>query len=235
MDGVEPDLILGNEEGTNGSHRDAVIALSLNSFQKQVLASGSADSTIKIWDLSSGQVVNTHSYGGKRPEVVKWHHKEQSILFVASDDRKLRAADIRTQKEIGSCNLGADIESFSFDSFSDGEIHLSLNDGSLVGVDLKKGFKASYQKNKESRKALTSVSANFKVPGMLCASSMDSILRLYDTRNRDKDNCPVRVDTLQTQGVSLKTLNCSNFFSIFSSFSFFLQVMNSVFIFSEMI
>lgn len=34
-----------------GSHSDAVMCLSLNPIQKEYLASGSEDSTVKIWDL----------------------------------------------------------------------------------------------------------------------------------------------------------------------------------------
>jgi periodic tryptophan protein 1 len=33
------------------THTDAVLSISLNPFQKEYLASGSADKTIKIWDL----------------------------------------------------------------------------------------------------------------------------------------------------------------------------------------
>ena len=36
-----------------GSHSDAVLTLSLNSFRKNILCSGSADKTIKIWDIST--------------------------------------------------------------------------------------------------------------------------------------------------------------------------------------
>jgi periodic tryptophan protein 1 len=72
---VEPDLVLGGEITTNkkkptnfknkakkwkeGSHTDAVLSLSLNSVNKSVLASGSADKFLKIWDLSKGR--NVHS------------------------------------------------------------------------------------------------------------------------------------------------------------------------------
>jgi len=34
-----------------GTHTEAVMSLSLNPFQKEYLASGSEDSTVRIWDL----------------------------------------------------------------------------------------------------------------------------------------------------------------------------------------
>lgn len=68
MEAVEPEITLGGElvskskkpkKFTNsskkyktGSHTDSVISLSLNAANFGVLASGSADSTVKIWDIS---------------------------------------------------------------------------------------------------------------------------------------------------------------------------------------
>ena len=34
-----------------GTHTDAIMCLSLNPIQKEYLASGSADNTVRIWDL----------------------------------------------------------------------------------------------------------------------------------------------------------------------------------------
>lgn len=36
---------------SENSHTDAVMSLSLNPFQSEYLASGSADTTVKIWDI----------------------------------------------------------------------------------------------------------------------------------------------------------------------------------------
>lgn len=42
-----------------GSHTDSVISLSLNAANIRVLASGSADSTVKIWDISTQKNIFT--------------------------------------------------------------------------------------------------------------------------------------------------------------------------------
>lgn len=65
---IQPDLILGGEQVSNkkkpkkftnaakkfkpGSHTDAITTLSLNHSNLSVLASGSVDTTVKVWDLS---------------------------------------------------------------------------------------------------------------------------------------------------------------------------------------
>jgi periodic tryptophan protein 1 len=43
------------EVNSEVSHTDAVMSLSLNPFQNEYLASGSADTTVKIWDLEELQ------------------------------------------------------------------------------------------------------------------------------------------------------------------------------------
>ena len=43
-----------------GTHTEAVLSLSLNPIQKEYLASGSEDSTVRIWDLDDLQCKATY-------------------------------------------------------------------------------------------------------------------------------------------------------------------------------
>jgi WD40 repeat protein len=45
-----------------GSHTDAVTSLSLNHSNLAVLASGSIDKTVKIWDISKESCVHTSTF-----------------------------------------------------------------------------------------------------------------------------------------------------------------------------
>lgn len=82
LEAVEPELALGGElqskskkpkKFTNkskkfkdGSHTDSVISLSLNAANISVLASASADSTVKIWDISKQQNIYTADHHTSR-------------------------------------------------------------------------------------------------------------------------------------------------------------------------
>ena len=63
---LEPYVKLGGKNNNsrrspfkNGSHHDAVMSLSWNLQQPHVLASGSADSTVKLWDMTNEKCLLT--------------------------------------------------------------------------------------------------------------------------------------------------------------------------------
>lgn len=214
LDCVEPSLVLEGVEAqlpkkkknkkkkkpsAAQGHSDAVISLSLNNFKKNVLASGSADKTVKIWDLSSQQVVITEDLPAK-PDSLGWSPANESVLFVAGDNFTIRAADIRQKTEIGSFTFESHIENFCIDN-SGQELHLSFENGYLGGIDLRAGFKPSYEL-RVSKKEVTSVCANEKLKGMLGTTCGDSVIRVYDSNNRGEGNVPVLVDQKLTRAVS---------------------------------
>ena len=75
LDAIEPALILGGIEINNkkgpksyqqkqklkpGSHEDAVLCIDLHTSRKELFASGSADNTVKIWDLEKAKCAMTY-------------------------------------------------------------------------------------------------------------------------------------------------------------------------------
>lgn len=112
---VEPVAILGSLEKSEahkeskikqfnssediGSHTEAVMCLSLNPIQKEYLASGSEDSTVRIWDLDDLQCKakfdNLHK---DKVQVVKWNNVNDQILLTAGYDSKINVLDVRTSE-----------------------------------------------------------------------------------------------------------------------------------------
>lgn len=108
---IQPDLILGGEvelkkkkpkKFTNqpkkfkpGSHTDSVTSLSLNHSNLSVLASGSVDSTVKIWDISKDVCVHTCSHHTADVKKVEWSSLDVSVIFSAGGDGKISVLDSR--------------------------------------------------------------------------------------------------------------------------------------------
>jgi len=84
------------------SHTDAVMTLSLNPFQSEYLASGSADTTVKIWDLEEltckGNFTNLHK---NKVQLVRWNLHNEQLLLTGGYDRVVNVVDVR-ERPLGS-------------------------------------------------------------------------------------------------------------------------------------
>lgn len=108
---IQPDVILGGEiqqsskkpkKFTNqpkkyrpGSHTDSVTTLSLNHSNLSVLASGSIDTTVKIWDISKETCVHTSAHHKAGVKKVEWSTVDVSVIFTASADNSITILDSR--------------------------------------------------------------------------------------------------------------------------------------------
>lgn len=111
VDSMYPSAILGQgaEEGTekpkkkkkkakkanDDYHVDAVLSLAANRHHRNLLASSSADKTIKLWDLNTTKCAKSYGYHTDKVSSVAWHPKESTILLSGSYDRTIVAADMR--------------------------------------------------------------------------------------------------------------------------------------------
>lgn len=78
------------------SHTDAVMTLSINPFQSEYLASGSADTTVRIWDLEEQACKATFTNLHKnKVQVVRWNKQNEQILLTGGYDRVLNVVDVR--------------------------------------------------------------------------------------------------------------------------------------------
>ena len=91
QDPIEPIVQLGKKKG----HTDAVISLHLCPQNQSALASGSADKTVRIWDLNRGTSVSTLTHHNDKVQSVRWHPMEAGILMSASYDKSVCISDQR--------------------------------------------------------------------------------------------------------------------------------------------
>ena len=172
-----------------GSHTDAVMALSWNPVHQQVIASGSADKTVKLWDVTKagsgdqdGCNAATFSHHKDKVQSVAWHPVEGTLLATGSYDRTVALLDARgTGKDVKTVKLPADCEALAWDIHNPEFLTVASEDGTVACYDVRQ-FDASKPlwSFVANQFGVSDISYNRLVPGFLAISSPDKTVTLWD-------------------------------------------------------
>jgi periodic tryptophan protein 1 len=112
VDSMYPDAVLGqgaedasadkpkkkkkkSKKANDDFHVDSVLSLAANRQHRNLLASSSADKTVKLWDLNTAKCAKSYTYHTDKVCSVAWHPVESTVLLSGSYDRTVVAADMR--------------------------------------------------------------------------------------------------------------------------------------------
>lgn len=165
-----------------GSHEAAVMGLSWNKKYRQALASASADTTVKIWDVTTQVCQHTFTHHEDKVQSVLWHEEEAWLLASGAFDQTVALLDCRTGTRSSSYKISADIESMVWDPYCQFHLYCSLENGEIVCIDLRiPGVPFCTFQGHEKTASAISFSAG--IPGLMASASIDKTVKLWDVGN----------------------------------------------------
>ncbi|KAJ1613417.1 PWP1-like protein [Cryptosporidium canis] len=190
IESVDPILTLRKNNG----HSDAVMSLAAHQRNFKLLASGSADETVKLWDLTEGSCISTYSNYKGKVQCLEWHHSENNVLIAADYSRSIRLVDIRSgnsqalvkfNKEYGDPESIVLPNSNIYDNGN--TLIISTENGFISGYDLRM-LSNDQSRNKFSilanhcSKPITSICCT-SIPNMLVSCDLSGVSKVWDLSN----------------------------------------------------
>ncbi|XP_058087364.1 uncharacterized WD repeat-containing protein C17D11.16-like [Magnolia sinica] len=201
IDEVQPFMVLGGiskkkkskktlVKYKKDSHQDSVLGLAWNKEIRNVLASASADKSVKVWDVVTGKCPLTMEHHIDKVQAVAWNRNVPEVLLSGSFDHSVVMMDMRAPSQAGTkWEVAADVESLEWDPHNEHSFVVSLEDGTVQGFDIRAAASNSSSLSKPSftlhahDKAVCTISYNPSAANLLATGSTDKMVKLWDISN----------------------------------------------------
>lgn len=161
-------------------HTDAVLALSSNRNAHNLLVSGSADTTLKLWDLSTCNCVKSFTYHSDKVSCLDWYSKAPSVLLSGSYDKTAKIADLRLEEAPSSFQVTSDVENVAWDQHSENNFFIGTDNGIVYYCDARNLSKSVWQLQAHDG-PISCLSVNPSVPSFVATGSTDRLVKLWNT------------------------------------------------------
>ncbi|KAF4638036.1 hypothetical protein G7Y89_g66 [Cudoniella acicularis] len=167
-------------------HVDAVLSLAANRQHRNLLASSSADKTVKLWDLNMTKCAKSYTHHTDKVCSLAWHPRESTILLSGSYDRTVVAADMRAPDvKAPRWGVESDVETVRWDPHDPNYFYISTENGIIHYHDVRNvpsnpaGSKPVWilQAHDES---VSAFDINPIIPGFMATGSTDRQVKLWN-------------------------------------------------------
>lgn len=159
-------------------HKDAVIDIAWNPDLPHILASGSADESIILWDLDTAKPSTKIKFNG-RVQSLEFHPYEGQSLLAGCSDGTASVLDCRTLKPSRKTWLcGGEVEKVLWNKLNPFQFMVGTSEGYILCIDCRKDVPLWKVKCHESE--ITGLALSSKCPGLLTSCSSDGIFKIWD-------------------------------------------------------
>jgi periodic tryptophan protein 1 len=166
-------------------HVDAVLSLAANRNHRTLLASASADKTVKLWDLATCKCAQSYNYHTDKVCSLDWHPTDTATLLSGSYDRTVVVSEMRAPAaNKPRWGVESDVEQVRWNPHDPNYFFVSTEDGYLHYHDIRTAPSTPEKskpvwKLKAHDKALSSFDINPSIPNLLATGSQDKETKLW--------------------------------------------------------
>lgn len=159
-------------------HTDAVLSLSHSKQFRAVLASTSADHTVKLWDLNAGIAARSFAsiHSNKNVSSSQWHSTSGSVLLTGGYDSRIALTDVRIaddsqMSKYWSVMSGEEVECVQF--ADENTIMCGTDSGNVYSYDIRQGegSKPLWTLNAHDA-GISTLNVNPFIPNLLATGAM---------------------------------------------------------------
>lgn len=181
-----------DSKNKNHYHCDAVMTLSWNKQHGNMLISGSADKTVKLWDLyNPAHAIRSFNHHDDKVQSVQWNPFKSTMIASASYDKWLMLFDCRSPQDQIKIGLGSDDpEMVRWNPHTEGQVAVTDESGLARLFDIRNTISPLFSLQAH-QKSTTCFDWNPLIPDCFLTASVDRSFKIWNIQSDNSPTCVI--------------------------------------------